>query len=214
MARFAHRAQWSAGFLFVLIAAAGCGHPSKSLPASYPATVRSWHHGTLDSVEFVERFALSDYQTVLVEPVETQGVPLPPAKDNTYKPVTDALAKATTLVSTGVRQGVKGAVAVDSAPSRSSTGAGKELLVRSTVLIMDPGSQAARYWVGFGAGKAETRIKGEIVDGSSGRTLARFEDSAETSGGLFGGGYALLEGHLTDLGSHIGTLVTAFGAPK
>jgi hypothetical protein len=220
--------------LALLLAAAGaggCGHASKSLPANYPATVGSWHYNTLDRVDFVERFALSDYQAVVVEPVATHDVALPPADDNTYEPVKEALGQSTDFFSMGVRSGVKKALPVDVSSASAGAGGGaegagagrgeggagseKNLLVRTSVLMMNPGSQAARYWVGFGAGKAETRIKGEIIDGPSGRTLARFEDSKATTGGFLGGGYSgLLEDHLTDMGSNVGVLIGAFGKPK
>jgi hypothetical protein len=207
--------------------AGGCGHASKSLTQTYPATMGSWHYNTLDRVDFVERFALADYQAVVVERVATNDVALPPADDNTYEPVKEALGQSSDFMFEGVKSGVKKAVPVHRAPADAragavsdagagaGAGAGKNLLVRTSVLMMNPGSQAARYWVGFGAGKAETRVRGELVDGPTGRTLAKFEDSKATTGGFLGGGYSgLLEDHLTEMGSNVGVLIGAFGKTK
>ena len=50
-----------------------------------------------------------------------------------------------------------------------------------------PGSRAARYWAGFGAGSAWVKINGEIVDAKTGNALLRFAQQRVGAMGLFGG---------------------------
>ena len=47
--------------------------------------------------------------------------------------------------------------------------------LRGKVADIHPGSQAARYWAGFGAGSAWVKINGELVDAKSNDVLLRFE---------------------------------------
>ncbi len=57
---------------------------------------------------------------------------------------------------------------------KASTGGGAgTLIIRARLTKLDPGSQAARPWAGFGAGAVKIAIAGEIVDGSTQKTLLR-----------------------------------------
>lgn len=58
-----------------------------------------------------------------------------------------------------------------------------ELFVRE----WDPGSRAARYWVGFGAGKAKAVIDCYVVPGADNRPSFSGRLEATLSGGAFGG---------------------------
>jgi len=85
------------------------------------------------------------------------------------------------------------------------------LRVRGQVSKLDPGSQAARYWVGFGAGHARVEIKCEILDDTSGEVLASLTQARVSSGGLFGGGYdALLQKLTEEVGEELGALLKFF----
>jgi hypothetical protein len=96
------------------------------------------------------------------------------------------------------------------ATSQQSPG-GKVVVLRVAVTEMNPGSQAARYWVGFGAGSAGTRISGELLDGPTGRTLLRFRDGSVTSVGMLGGDYGdVLDANMKRLGEDLGVLLSGF----
>ena len=73
----------------------------------------------------------------------------------------------------------------DTAPT-----AAKTLIVRGSVLDLDPGSRGGRYFGGFGAGAASTKVRLELVDAASGEVLARITQSRRSGGTwkLAGGG--------------------------
>ncbi len=60
------------------------------------------------------------------------------------------------------------------------------IVIEGKFLKIDPGSRAARYFVGFGAGKSTVSVEGAVKDGS-GRTLAEFSQRRFGSMGMAGG---------------------------
>src|SRR5690606_35245545 len=111
----------------------------------------------IDRLEIVESFTTRDYRELLLAPLETADTALPDADDNTYEPVLRVLA----AVDSALRVGID-----DAAPDRlERIGAADglapregSLLLRGRVVACDPGSQAARYWAGFGAGAARVTL--------------------------------------------------------
>jgi hypothetical protein len=51
------------------------------------------------------------------------------------------------------------------------------------VRLVEGGSRAKRYWVGFGAGRAQFGVEGEIL-GPDGTLLATFRRRRSSSGGV------------------------------
>lgn len=196
----------------IAVAGLGCGGNSaaaarKALPSQFPSIRNNWHN-RIERVEFFENFSLDDYRELVFMPLDTSRTPLPP-KDNTFEPVREALERATTTVARGVEAKLT-TIPVTVATS-TVTPSGKAIILRGEVTEMNPGSQAARYWVGLGAGSAGTRINVEVIDAPSGRTLLRLKDGAVAPGGAFGGGYReLLDRNMKQLGQDIGVLLSGF----
>ena len=65
-------------------------------------------------------------------------------------------------------------------------GEGRTLVIRGTLVGFDEGSQALRYFVGFGAGKGEIIADVSFAD-EDGKTVARGNSRGTVSGGWFGG---------------------------
>jgi hypothetical protein len=63
---------------------------------------------------------------------------------------------------------------------------GQTLTIKGLVVGYDPGSQAMRYLVGFGAGSGEI-IVDTVFSDASGTQVARANARGSVSGGLFGG---------------------------
>ena len=121
-----------------------------------PGKYTEWNE-EIDELEVVETFKLSDYSKVVVEPFDTDGTPLPEKDDNTYEPVQEVLKDPAGPFAEGLTGELKGKIAV----SQGSGGKGEgTLIVRSKMLALDPGSRAARYWAGFGAGAARAEVSG------------------------------------------------------
>ena len=191
--------------LFTLVASAEAR--KRKGPATAPGRYTDWED-EIDKLEIVETFKLADYQRVAVEPFDTSQTPLPDADDNTYAPVKQVLAGPAPPFASGLQDEVEGVKVV--LADKGAAGAGT-LLIRGKVLQMDPGSQAARYWAGFGAGAARTEIVAEVVDGASGKVLLRFTQERRSGVGAFGGDYVeLLERNLYAIGEDAALILNAF----
>ena len=148
----------------------------------------------LDEVEIKQLFKLSDYDNVTVQPFNSADVPMPDKDNNTYQPTMDAQSKFNERYLAQVQEDFKPLLVSDSDKSIS----GKTLLIRGSLVQLDPGSKAARYFVGFGAGHATVGIKCELVDAKSGTVLVEMTQARAGSGGMFGGGYNKLLRELTE----------------
>lgn len=172
--------------------------------AAKPGRYTDWHD--IDQVTIVQPFQLSNYNRVVVQPLDTRSAPLPEAKDNSYADVKGALTSSTQPFAEGVREKL-GGMQVQTGQS----GGAKALVVRARILKSDPGSQAARYFAGFGAGAAKVGISGEIVDGGTNKVLAQFTQERRSGVGLFGGGYReLLHRSMKQIGGDVAGLIRAF----
>ena len=152
--------------------------PSPTSPGKY-----SRWGGEIDKLEIVAPFKLAGYSRIVVEPFDTSSTPLPKPQDSTYGPVKNALAHTTPTLAAVL------SAALPAAPAQvEEPGAGSEagaLVVRGKVLTMDPGSDIPVYSAN-GPGRARTVIAGEVVDGTTGKTLLRFQQERRIgpSGGL------------------------------
>ncbi len=61
------------------------------------------------------------------------------------------------------------------------------LLLNGTVISFEEGSRAARYFIGFGAGKAYCTIQAVFTNKATGEEIIRTNFDGELSMGLFGG---------------------------
>jgi hypothetical protein len=194
-----------------------------------PGKYEDWND-IVNSLEIKESFKLGDYSSVVVTPVETAKTPLPDKDDNTYEPTLNVLKKVTGTLIEGMRDELKSPpVAAGDAPApapaaapaaNSAAGSAaapaaalKVLVVRLRIVALNPGSRAARYWGGFGAGKSSVELAGEVADGASGRVLLVFSLTRASSGTwkMAGGDYEkMMTGDIEDAGSDVGTMLAAF----
>jgi hypothetical protein len=147
-----------------------------------PGTYRDWHD--VDEVTIIRPFNAAAYNQIAVESFDTAGVKLPPADDNTYRAVQSAIRMMKPAFMEGLAQKAQ--------RKANANSPGKTLVVRARLTKVDPGSQAARYFVGFGAGAVKIAIVGEIIDRASGKVFVRFAQERRSGFGAFGGGYAAL----------------------
>lgn len=177
----------------------------KKTASTEPGTYSGWGPD-IDEIEILQKFEFAGYKKIVVKPFDTSETPLPEKDDNTYEPVKKVLASATE----GFVQGLRGSVDADVAMGESANGSGT-LIVRAKVETMDPGSKAARYWAGFGAGAARAKISGEIVDAATGAVLVRFTQERRSGVGLMGGDYQeLMQRNLNAIGEDVANLLKVF----
>ena len=174
-------------------------HPLGS--AVVPGRYRDWHD--VDEVTIIQAFDPSRYSQIAVESFDSSKVKLPEMKDNTYRAVQSALLTIKPAFIEGLQK-----------KAQHKTGAASSnqmLIVRARLTKVDPGSQAARYWVGYGAGAVKIAMTGEIIDGTSGKTLVRFAQERRSGFGWFGGGYsALFQRTARQIGGDVAGLINAF----
>jgi hypothetical protein len=174
-----------------------------------PGTYRDWN-GDIDEVTIIQPFRLDSYNDIAVESFDLTGVPLPNPKENTFEAVRSAIARIKPAFLEGFQRDLRrkvGPNVVEVGPhARPST-----LVIRARLTKVDPGSQAARYFIGFGAGAVKVAIIGEIVDAASRKTLVRFAQERRSGVGAFGGGYGELFARTAlQIGGDVAGLLNAF----
>lgn len=166
-----------------------------------PGTYRDWND--VDEVTVVQPFRAEAYATIAVESFDSTGVQLPDPEDNTFEAVKSALRMIKPAFIDGLEKKARRPVVASSK--------GGTLIVRARLTKVDPGSQAARYFGGFGAGAVKIALTGEIVDAASGKTLVRFVQERRSGFGAFGGGYGeLFQRTARQLGGDVAGLINAY----
>jgi hypothetical protein len=175
--------------------------------ATAPGTYRDWN-GDIDEVTIFQTFRADSYNDIVVESFESTGVRLPDPRENTYQAVQSAIR----LMKPAFLEGFQ--AKLRHKPAEAGTvprGKGRSLVIRARLIKMDPGSQAARYFGGFGAGAVKIALMGEIVDAASGKVLIRFQQERRSGWGAFGGGYgALFTRTARQIGGDVAGLINAF----
>lgn len=202
------------GGLFGFLLLTGCASGPGVLPEAPPgAQVEQDWKGLIDSFVLIRDFNLSDYTKVVVEKLDTSATPLPSKDENTYEPTYLVLKTSTDIFISGMRSVFRDAkhsiepiLAADAGPDM-----GKALIVRGTVTQMNPGSQALRYWVSFGAGQSRVEISGEVLDAASKTILLRFVHARSSGIGVWGGDYQkFLTDDTRDVGEDVGKMLLLF----
>ena len=76
---------------------------------------------------------------------------------------------------------------VNSFYNAKNTGGGKELKIDSELFMFNPGLKAARYFVGFGAGKGAIGYHVKLIDVETSEVLSVFDAFGSVAMGMFGG---------------------------
>lgn len=202
------------GVLCGCVLLAACATGPQVVPEAPSGTrVEEGWKGLIDSFVLVRDFNVAEYGTIVVEPLDTSATPLPPRDENTYAPTYLVLKTSSSIFVMGMKKAfmeakhsVEPVLSDDKVPA-----AGKVLIVRGTVTQMNPGSQALRYWVSFGAGQSRVQVSGEVVDAESGTVLARFVHARSSGIGVWGGDYQkFLTDDTGDVGEDVGKMLLLF----
>jgi len=187
---------------FVLFANAAAASKGTTTPGTY----RDWN-GDIDEVTILQPLHLDVYNDIAVEAFDITKVPLPNPKENTYEAVRSALNSLKPAFLEGFQKNLRRKPGGPN-PVR---GKGQTLVVLVRLTKADPGSQAARYFGGFGAGAVKIEMTGEFVDVASRRVLVRFKQERRSGFGMFGGGYGELFARTArQIGGDVADLLNAF----
>jgi hypothetical protein len=84
------------------------------------------------------------------------------------------------------------------------------LIIGGEILKIEPGSKAARFWGGFGAGKSGIQVAGTLTN-TQGETLAEFKHMRHSGIGVGGGDYVkFLSDDVRDVGSDVAKFLTVW----
>lgn len=156
--------------------------PSPTAPGEY----RNWG-GSIDKLEIVSPFRLSSYHQILVAPLDTSSIPLPDARDASYKPVQEILSQATSPLVFGLKEELRlRRLSTQVAGPGGSPGPGT-LVVRCKLTALNPGKQLPRYSP-TNPDRPSATIEGEVLDGGTGKTLLRFRQERRFGSGIIEGG--------------------------
>jgi hypothetical protein len=171
-----------------------------------PGAYRDWNR-EIDEVTIVQPFRLDSYNDIAVESFDIAKAPLPNPKENTYEAVRSALGS----LKPAFLEGFQTKLRRKPGGANPARGKGQTLVVRARLTKVDPGSQAARYWGGFGAGAVKIELTGEIIDAASRKVLVGFKQERRSGFGMFGGGYGeLFTRTARQIGGDIADLLNAF----
>jgi len=171
-----------------------------------PGTYRDWN-GDIDEVTIFQPLHLDAYNDIAVESFDITKVSLPNPKENTYEAVRSALNSLKPAFLEGFQKNLRR----KPGGPHLVRGKGQTLVVVVRLTKVDPGSQAARYWGGFGAGAVKIEMVGEFVDASTRKILVRFKQERRSGFGVFGGGYGeLFTRTARQIGGDVADLLNAF----
>jgi hypothetical protein len=172
-----------------------------------PGKYKAWGDD-IDEIEIVKSWKTSDYDNIVVAPFDTSGAVLPEGKENEARQV---LASFTDTLTEAFRTELKAKAKVEQSAKPGKTA--RTLVLRGKVEGIDPGSRAKRYFGGFGAGSAGTKVTGELVDAKSGAVLVTFTQERR-SGGTWkvagGNDVTVMRDSIHALGQDIAHIVDAF----
>jgi hypothetical protein len=186
-----------------LVATAVLAGPPQTAPGKYT----NWGDDEFDEVEVVEAFKFGDFASVTLAPLDVSQVP--PLEGGAAKDVQKALAGVDEAFLKGVRNGVKN---FSKTPVAAEAPQGKALLIKASVVDLNPGSKAARGLIGMGSGAARAKLSGEVVDAATGKVLLRFTHEKRAGSGMLGAGSSsqLMLKSTERAGADIGKLFKAF----
>lgn len=158
-----------------LMLATGCASTGdkadSKAPPQYPQVARGWNG--MDSVELLAPYSLAGYDSLLIERIDTSGAVLPPKDENTFKPVSEVLAKLDAITVPEYEKRLKQKIRVTT--QKPEAAQSNHLVMKVKLTEFNPGSAAARFWVGFGAGSGWVRMHAELVDAKSQKTLFKVD---------------------------------------
>jgi hypothetical protein len=110
----------------------------------------------------------------------------------------------------GIREELPRSSSISVEEGKANSKAGT-LILKARIEEMDPGSQAARYFAGFGAGAARTKISGEVIDAKTKEVLFKFTQERRSGVGMMGGDYvSLMNRNLSAIGNDIALILSSF----
>jgi Domain of unknown function (DUF4410) len=173
-------------FTLLLIAPALFAGKATTAPGKY----KEWGPD-IDEIEILRTLPIADYDRIVIPKFDTSKVQLPSEKERWYETMKIVLAGYTDAFAEAFKKELKAKATVHQGDEGAKKP--KTLIIRGTVGQLDPGTRAGRYFGGFGAGAASTRLTVEIVDAATDEVLVRVTQARRSAGTWKPGGGSDLE---------------------
>ena len=172
--------------LVFLIGVSGCGAQRMSPvdPRTTGALTPQIEDADGGLVGLASGFTPASYETVVVQPFKVEQREI--KDDEDARRAKDMVAYVQAQLVRKLRIAGIFPTIVDGATATPPTGP-RVLLVQGEITRLTEGSQALRYFVGFGAGAAKTQIETRVVDVSTGQVQLVTADRRAAGMGIFGG---------------------------
>jgi hypothetical protein len=181
-----------------------------------PGKYQDWHN-MINELEIVQPFDLKEYSKIVIVKLDTSATPLPLQADNTHEPTKKVLNAADAIFVEGFklafeRAQTKPSCEIIQNPSMPANDpAVPSLIINARLVQLNPGSKAARFWIGMGAGKSFAVIEGQVIDSISGNPFLKFKTVRSSAFSFTGGDYEkFMSGDVRDIGSDIATMLLYF----
>jgi len=129
---------FAAGLLFYLVFCSTNVVAAGATAGKARGSYRDWN---VDAVTIVRPFRFSSYRQVVVLPLDTRGVRLPPREENTHQLAKEVLSTANELFLQGLKDNLRGA----NVDVIGGQGGRDGVLVRARLEKLDPGLDISTY---------------------------------------------------------------------
>src|SRR5258706_531015 len=127
----------------LVLAIASAAHAGGGKAPTAPGTYKTWGPD-IDEIEIVKTFRIADYDRIVLQHFDTSKAPLPDQNARWYGTLKMALAGYDEAFIEAFRKALKAKVAIVQADPAPATP--KTLIIRGTVVAMDPGSRRGRIY--------------------------------------------------------------------
>ncbi len=161
---------------------------------AFSGKIEDWNDNMIDEMTFVQEGPWAgNYDVVQVEPLDMSRAEIS-GNEKGKAAAEEAAGQMNGWCQKAIREGYgTGLPNVLGENEEPSPGAHVATL-RWRCESIDPGSRAARFWVGFGAGHSGVTLSGSLVDKASGKELATFKHCRVSGkgGAITGGRYHVI----------------------
>ncbi len=186
-----------------------------SLPASYPSVSNPWvstSNYILESVAFNSSIDVSNYIKIIVLPIDQKDTVFydkdvdVKTKEAAKKDDEDnkiIINKFMNSIDTFYWKSLSSfapSLIIPMEKADTTPSGVNVLILKTKAVIVDPGSESLRLWIGFGAGSTKIKLEFDLVDGVTGKVLLKAIGEDRAAGGAFGGkSYDLLESNMEEI---------------
>lgn len=181
---------------------------------AFSGKIEDWNDNMIDEMTFVQQGPWGgDYDAVQIEPVDMSHAAI--SGNEKGKAAAEEAAKLMNgwcqkAVRESYGEGLPKMLAENEEPSQGA----RVVTLRWACEAIDPGSLAARWWVGFGAGHSGVTLSGSVIDKATGKELAVFKHRKISGKGfaITGGRYHVVLNECAvwtaqDVGSMLGVVI-------